>query len=380
MISDMDSTPTPTPKERRQARFRGIASRENLREPLKHSEAVLGSGRADETIGRRASALGGVRATAPSKRTKFVTVLSLFIVAVLPAEQPIAILLDHNHWKRARALINVATAESFSQQARIDWAFYSEAAAIKHAEQAIALDPNNSDYHFYFAQILCEAAGHANKIRAIGLARRCKQEIDTAVSLKPDNTFALFARMLFLFEAPGIVGGDKSQSFATAAQIERIEPARGNFGRARLAAHDKETMPSAETYYLKAIEINPRYYSALVELADLYRTATPPRYDLAEKHARSAQQVEPDRVAAYIVLAETFAATARFAELDEILQESEANVPDDFAPHYRSAVILVAQSREPGRAKLYLNKYLSQEPEAREPTHAEAKKLLNRIK
>jgi tetratricopeptide (TPR) repeat protein len=156
--------------------------------------------------------------------------------------------------------------------------------------------------------------------------------------------------------------------------------ARGNFGRARLAAHDKETMPSAETYYLKAIEINPRYYSALVELADLYRTATPPRYDLAEKLARSAQQVEPDRVAAYILLAETLAARARFAELDKVLQESEANVPDDFAPHCRAAAILVAQSREPGSAKLYLNKYLSQEPEAREPTHAEAKKLLNRIK
>jgi tetratricopeptide (TPR) repeat protein len=376
----MDSTPTDTPKERQRARFRRFASRENLRKPLKHSEAVLVSGRAGETIGRRASALAGVRATAASKRTKRVTVLSLFAVVLLAADQPIAILLDHNHWKRARALIKSDTAESFSQQARIDWAFYSEAAAIKHAEQAIVLDPTNSDYHFYFAQILCEAAGRANKIRAIGLARRCKQEIDTAVSLKPDNTFALFARMLFLFEAPGIVGGDKSQAFATAAQIERIEPARGNFGRARLAARDKETMPSAETYYLKAIEINPRYYSALVELANLYRTATPPRYDLAEKHGRSAQQVEPDRVGAYIVLAETFAATARFAELDKVLQESEANVPDDFAPHYCSAAILVAQSREPGRAKLYLSKYLSHEPEAREPTHAEAKKLLSRIK
>src|SRR5579872_4373906 len=309
-----------------------------------------------------------------------VAIFSLCAVALLAADQPIGILLDHNHWKRARALINSVTAESFSQQARIDWAFYNEAAAIKHAEQSIALDPANSDYHFHFAQILCEAASRANKVRAIGLARRCKQEIDTAVSLKPDNTFALFARMLFLFEAPGIVGGDKSQAFATAAQIERIEPARGNFGRARLAAHDKQTMPAAETYYLKAIEINPRYYSALVELANLYRTATPPRYDLAEKYARSAQGVEPDRVAAYIVLAQTFAAEARFAELDKVLQESEANVPDDFAPHYQAAAILVLQRREPDRAKLYLAKYLSQEPEGREPTQAEAKKLLSRIK
>ena len=306
--------------------------------------------------------------------------LSLFVEVLLAADQPIAILLDHNHWKRARALIKPTTAEGLSQQARIDWAFYNEAAAIKHAEQAIALDSRNSNYHFHLAQILCEAADRANKVRAVGLARRCKVEIDTAVSLDPGNSFALFARMLFFFEAPGIVGGNRSQAFATAAQIERIEPARGNFGRARLAAHDEKTAPKAEAYYLKAIELNPRYYSALVELANLYRTATPPRYDLAEKHARNAQQVEPDRVSAYIVLAETYAATARFTELDEFLQESEANVPDDLAPQYRAAAILIAHSRDPDRAKRYLIKYLSQEPEAREPTLAEAKQLLRRIK
>jgi tetratricopeptide (TPR) repeat protein len=314
-----------------------------------------------------------------SKRIKLVA-FSLLAVIQLTGDEPIASLLDHNHWKRAGALINPGTAETLSQQSRIDWAYYHEAVAIKHAEQAIALDPTNSEYHFHLAQILCEAAAHANKLRAFGLARRCNQEIDTALSLKPDNTFALFAKMLFLFEAPAIVGGDKSLAFATAAQIERIEPARGNFGRARLAAYDKKTAPQVETYYLKAIELNPRYYSALIEVADFYRTASPPRYDLAEKHARHAQEVEPDRVSAYIVLAETYAATAHFVELDRVLQESEANVPDDLAPHYHAAAVLVSQSREPDRAKALLRKYLSQEPEAREPTYTEAKQLLNRIK
>jgi tetratricopeptide (TPR) repeat protein len=316
----------------------------------------------------------------PSKRTKIAAAIWLFAVALLTADQPIAILLDHNHWKRARALMKPDTAESFSQLARIDWAFYNEAAAVKHAEQAIALNPMNSTYHFHFAQILCEAARRASKLRAVGLARRCKHEIDAALSLDPDNTFALFAKMLFLFEAPGIVGGNKSQAFVTAAQIERIDSARGNFGLARLAGHDRQTASQAETYYLKAIQLNPRYYSALVELADLYRTAIPPRYDLAEKYARNAQQVESDRVSAYIILAETYAATARFIDLDRVLQESETNVPDDFAPYYRAAATLAAHSSDSDRARRYLSKYLSQEPEAREPSDTEATQLLSRIK
>lgn len=301
--------------------------------------------------------------------------------ALAPAADPsIALLLDHNHWKRARALIQLTNAESYSQQSRVDWAFYNEAAAIQHAEHAIALEPRNPDFHFYFAQILGEAANRANKIRAIGLARRCMHEIDTAISLKPDHTFALFAKMLFLFNAPGMVGGDKAQAFATAAQIERIEPARGNFGRARLAALDKKTAPQAETYYLKAIGLNPRYYSAMVELSAFYRNATPARYDLARKYAREAQQVEPDRIGAYNLLAECSAATHNFTELDAVLQESEANVPDDLAPYCRAAAILAAQSVEPGRARSYLRRYLTQEPEAREPTLAEAKQMLGRIK
>ena len=302
------------------------------------------------------------------------------ISPLLSADQLIANLIEHGHWKRARALIKPASAESFSQQSRIDWAFYDEAAAIKHAEQAIALDPASADYHFYFAQILGEAAGRANKLRAVSLARRCKREIDIALSLKPDHTFALFAKMMFLYEAPGIVGGDRSQAFATAARIERIEPARGNFGRARLAAHDKKTAAQAETYYLKAIDLNPRYYSALVELAEFYLTSNPPRYDLAQRYAREARQVELDRITAYTVLAETYAATRRLSDLDQILNESEANVPDDFAPYYRAAAILAAQLSDRDRAERYLRKYLSQEPEAREPSLVEAKQLLNRIK
>jgi tetratricopeptide (TPR) repeat protein len=290
----------------------------------------------------------------------------LFALTVLAADpSPVLNLIEAGHFHRARALVDP---QALALRARIDLAFNDYPAALQHAEQAVAQDPANADYHFYLAEILGDAARRANKIKAIGLARRFSQELDTALKLNPNHTFALFARMLFYWEAPGLVGGDRKKAFATAAQITAIDPARGNFAYARLAVLQNQPA-QAETYYLKAIEANPRYYSALADLANLHRIATPSRYDSAEKYARLAIQVDPGRVRAYTILAETYASAGRLEDLDKVLREAEDHVPDDLTPYYQAAVIVKA------RAATYLTKYLSREPEAGAPTHAEAKRL-----
>ena len=46
------------------------------------------------------------------------------------------------------------------------------------AEQAIALEPANADYHFHLAEDLGAAPRCANKLKAIGLAQRFNQELD----------------------------------------------------------------------------------------------------------------------------------------------------------------------------------------------------------
>lgn len=295
------------------------------------------------------------------------------------ADQRVADLLEHQHWKRARALVKPIDAESFSQLSRIDWAFYDQDAAIKHAEEAIRLAPESPDYHFRFAEVLGEAAERAKFPSNLAIAKRFNREVDRALALKPDHTFALFAKMLFLFKAPGIAGGDKTKARALAVQIERLEPSRGNFAHARLASSEKKT-DQAATYYRRAIALNPGYYSALVELAELHRTASPPEDDLAQQYARDAQRVDPDRIGAYEVLAKVLAATGKVNELDTLLKVSEAKIPDDFAPHYYAADILLTKGSDFARAKRYLDQYVLQEPEARKPTKAEALQLLRRVR
>ena len=80
---------------------------------------------------------------------------------------------------------------------------------------------------------------------------------------------------------------------------------------------------------------------------------------------------------AYDLLARVYAATRRWADLDAILGQSEKAVPDDFAPYYQAANILIQDGSDRPRATAYLRKYLSQEPEGRQPTRAQAQSLLS---
>ena len=60
----------------------------------------------------------------------------------------------------------------------------------------------------------------------------------------------------------------------------------------------------------------------------------------------------------------------RWSELDGILGNAEASIPDDFVPYYIAATALMASKTDLARAERYLRKYLSQEPEAESPSHA----------
>lgn len=310
--------------------------------------------------------------------------LALALAALALAQSPDS-LVDGGHWKRSRAIVEPLVqstptdAHAVSLLSRVRWAYGDRKAALTLAEKAVSLDPNNAGFHFRLAEILGGLARDAGKLQAIGLASRFKKEIGAALTLDPKNTLAMFAIMLFDWEAPGIVGGSKDKAFAMAAEIAKTDPARASFGRARLASLEKD-IAKQESFYLKAVELNPRYYAALTELAGLYASDARKKYDLAEKYARAAVKADEDRVTAYGILAEVYANTRRWADLDAVLAESEQHVPDDLTPFYRAAAILINQKADLPRAQQYLSKYLTQTPEPTAPTFAQARTLLGRAR
>jgi tetratricopeptide (TPR) repeat protein len=141
--------------------------------------------------------------------------------------------------------------------------------AVRMAEKAIALDPQNSSYHLWLGRAMGRKAEDANPITAFGLARKVKTEFERAVALDANNLPARSDLSDFYLEAPGFLGGDKSKAKLQADYIAKHDPALASYVYARV--EEKQGGKGAEEKYKKAIasSSNPSHY--WVELAHFYR-------------------------------------------------------------------------------------------------------------
>jgi hypothetical protein len=210
----------------------------------------------------------------------------------------------------------------------------------------------------------------ASTMGKISLVRSFKREIEAALSLNPNHLDALLMRAVFLWEAPGLVGGDKKKAESVIADMIRIDPERGYLGLGRLS-RSQRNFGRVETAYQKALSINPQSVAAASELGYLYccRLAAP-RWDMAEKYARESIRIAPDRIVGYTQLARVLAAGQRWAELDALTMQADKAVPDDLSPYFAAAKVLRISGKDTPRAERYFRKYLTQEPEGTAPSQA----------
>lgn len=330
------------------------------------------------------------------------------------------VLLENGHFKRLRtvaekkAKANPNDAAAQYYLARIKYEQGDLDAALPLAEKAAALDPQNADCRYMIAGIYGRKAQHANIFKKFGLARRYKQEAEAAIAINPLHMGAREGLMEFHLKAPGIIGGDKKKAEQYINEIMRIDPARGNLAEATRAVIE-EKLDLLESFYDKAVEANPKNYSALFSLANYYlgkmqqkpdlseehlREAlhvepvrigpysclanlySPAKHDageaqkehnLAEKHLRKALQAEPDRIGAYSCLASLYAFRTRWQNLGAVIAQAEKAVPDNLAPYFFAGTTLTGSGKDNARAERYLLKYLSMEPEITGPSHAVAR-------
>jgi tetratricopeptide (TPR) repeat protein len=290
-------------------------------------------------------------------------------------------LAEAGHWKRARNILepwvkaHPEDAKGCYLLSEVKLTFGDLGEALLFAQHAVELDGRNSNFHLELGKVYGEMADRASYFSAASLAVKFRKEVETAIDLDSRNLDALDTMMLFKYQAPGIMGGSKDEAHSLAGKIAAINPAEGYLSRAELAELEKDPK-EMETFYLEAVQANPKNYDAQASLAKFYSQPTQAKYAEAGKYAQAVIQIDSGRAQGYWILARVFAVQQRWSDLDHAVASAEKNVPDDLRAYYEAAQGLLEIGKDLQRAETYSRKYLSQEPEGEEPDTADAHRLL----
>src|SRR5881275_2225350 len=124
---------------------------------------------------------------------------------------------------------------------------------VSDCEKAVALSPDNSQFHLWLGRIYGEKADKASFLTAAGLARRVAREFEAAVHLNPRSIDARTDLAEFYLEAPGIVGGGRDKAIQQISPMAQLDPARAHWITARIAEKKKD-LATAEAEYRAAID------------------------------------------------------------------------------------------------------------------------------
>ena len=312
--------------------------------------------------------------------------LLLVSLPVCAAEPDVESLMINGHWKRARALAgrvigdkpNDARANYWMACVRRQFKLLED--AEKYAAAAVRLDPQDSAYHRELAQVYFDRIETASIVSAIGLAKRCRGELDTALKLSPNAPAVLYDQILFYQQVPGMAGGDKRRAAQLADTLVRLDPARGYLAMAYIARQERQP-DRLGGLYQKAVEANPRDYDAQIGLGSNQLTGQTPNPKNAEAHALAALALNSDRVDGYRLLAAALVGQKRYGDAAAALRRAETTVTDDLSPYVSAARALLREGAEMPTAETWLQKYLhdSGEPEPTAPPLAAAHWSLGRV-
>jgi tetratricopeptide (TPR) repeat protein len=247
---------------------------------------------------------------------------------------------------------------------------------ISNCEKAVALAPENSQFHLWLGRIYGEKANKSNFMTAAGLARRVRDEFEKAVHLNPKNVDARSDLAEFYLEAPGIVGGGRDKAEQQANSLSFLDPASAHWVNARIAEkrHDYTT---AEKEYRDAIDRSHGSASTWLNLGLFYRHRQ--RWDDMDKALSQVRSAPRDRPDALVDAAEILIHSQRnLPEAVELLHaylssKSEVEQAPEFKVHY----LLGAASEELGDRLGAMAEYRSALDLAREYTPA--KQALQRV-
>lgn len=100
--------------------------------------------------------------------------------------------------------------------------------AVEHIETALTLEPNTAEEIVLSGDIYCSQAQQSSMFSALGLAKKCIAQYDSAVKQFPGDANGLVAAMRFYLEAPGFAGGSSKKGKELLARLDKLSPEDAN--------------------------------------------------------------------------------------------------------------------------------------------------------
>src|SRR5579864_1782352 len=245
-------------------------------------------------------------------------------------------------------------AESYNLLCRAYFTLGEWDKGVAACEKAVALDPENAQYHLWLGRIYGERADHAGFWTAAGLAKKVRNEFETAVRLNPDSAEARTDLAEFYLEAPGIVGGGRDKAEAQAQKLAVMDPVKAGWVKGRLAEKNKDPF-SAEKEYRGAIEASHGAALAWLNLAFFYRHTA--RLDAMEDAIRHASSAPMDQQEVLMEGAEILIRSKRdLPQVTQLLRRYLASTVEPapaFKAHYLLGTALEQQGDKTAAAQEY---------------------------
>lgn len=203
--------------------------------------------------------------------------------------------------------------------------------AAEYLEKAVALKPNNAEYHYQLATAYGQATTGAGIFKAMSLGKKAKEGFDRAVELDPNFLPARFKLVEFYVMAPSMAGGSEAAAIEQATEIRKRNALEGHRAFARIYVAAKKT-DLARKEFVDMVKEQPTSARAHY-LYGAYLTLTEKNYKAANEEFEAAVKLDPSYMPAYFFIGRTaILAENNFVRGEETLKKYLTYRPKDDEP------------------------------------------------
>ncbi len=142
-------------------------------------------------------------------------------------------------------------------------------AAVNSAENAVAVNPKDSNYHRWLGEAYGAKADHASMLSAYSLARKTQKEFDAAVQLDARNFDAQQDLIQYDCTAPGMVGGGEEKAQPLIEKLMKMDAAEGHYATGICRAQKKD-YAAADAEFAKALDGKPKTANRIYDIGDYF--------------------------------------------------------------------------------------------------------------